>query len=333
MIRKLSFAALLIFNVTFSQGNYNDSIKKIIEKDFAEIETTEFKNLVPFHTSEGMGYLNSIDNKVVLKPTYSSLDFSKPNLKGRYASVFFEIDSKSKEIKIFDDNFMIMGMGLGSGSSEENKKDSSVSKGFTVDIDNNKIYSYSSSYSSEPYLFLYKKNYYAIVEKDGKYAVVRRNGEPLKNLDFDYFSLVKYDIGNDETWFKYKTIANEEGFVSINGEKRLVNNLIKDGRGRTEGFFNFIDTESSITTKYYGYSIESNNELYGVFDLINMEWLIKPQKKFKIIDLDYSAQEPLSENYDLNDRKKLKLYFLISDGDQTKEYYVNSKFTKYSPKK
>lgn len=333
MIKKLSFAALLIFNFASSQGNYNDSIKKIIEKDFAKIEITEFKNLVPFHTSEGMGYLNSNGNKVVLKPTYSNLDFSKPNLKGRYEQIFFEIDSKSKNVKIFDDNFEIMGMGLRSHSSEGNKKDSSISKGFTVDIDNNKIYSYSSNYSSEPYLFLYKKNYYAIVEKDGKYAVVRRNGETLENLGFEYVALTKFDIGNDIVWFKYKTKDNQEGFVNINGEKRAVSNLIKDSNSRTQGFFDFIDTKSSITTKYYGYSIESNDELYGVFDLVNMEWLIKPQKKFKIIDMDYAVEEPLSEKYDLNDRKKLKFYFLIGDGDRTKEYYIDSKFTKYHPKK
>ncbi|OXA84941.1 hypothetical protein [Flavobacterium hercynium] len=330
MIKKLSFTVLLIFNFAFSQGNYNDSIKKVIEKDFAKIGIAEFKNLVPFHTFKGMGYLNSKDNKVVVKPTYSNLDFSKPNLKGRYKQIFFEIDSKTKDVKIFDDNFRIMGMG--SDSSESNKKDSSISQGFSVDIDNNKIYSYSSSYSSEPYLFLYKKNYYAIVEKDGKYAVVRRNGETLENLGFEYTALKKYDIGNNIVWFKYKTKDNQEGFVNINGEKRVVNNLIKDSNNRIQGFFDFIDTKSSITTKYYGYSIEYNDKLYGVFDLINMDWLIKPQKKFKIIDINYSVEEPLSEKYDLNDRKKLKFYFLIGDGDKAKDYYIDSEFTKYIPK-
>lgn len=46
--------------------------------------------------------------------------------------------------------------------------------------------------------------------------------------------------------------------------------MIKDSSSKIVGFFNFIDIELFIIIKYYGYIIELNEELCGVFDLINM---------------------------------------------------------------
>lgn len=84
MIRKLFFVVLLIFNFGFFQENYNDSIKKVIEKDFVNIKIQDFKNLIFFYFFEGIGFLNVINNKIVLKFIYFDLDFFKLNIKGRY---------------------------------------------------------------------------------------------------------------------------------------------------------------------------------------------------------------------------------------------------------
>lgn len=327
MIRKLSLLPFFIFSFTFSQEKYEDSIKNSIEKDFALIKAIDFKNLVPYETEKGMGYLNSKNNKIVVKPNYYKLDFAKPNLRGNYNDIaYFEINNKTKEMEVFLQNWQIF-----ENSLTENPISKSYSKGFYVV--NNSIFSYSNTYTYCPYLFKYKNEDFAVAIKDNKYAVIKSSGETLKNLDFDYSHLDLIDIGNDNIWFKYKTIEGELGFINMDGEKRLINNIIPNSRSQTQGYFSFIDTEHSTKRKYYGYSIESNDELYGVLDLLTMNWLIKPQKTFQIEEINYSTDKNLNEKYDLEDRKKLKFYFLIREEKKETSYYIDDKLKKYLPKK
>src|ERR1700750_172773 len=108
MIRKLSFLSLFIFSSAFSQEKYEDSIKNIIEKDFVNIKAMDFKNLVPYETENGMGYLNAKNNKIVVKPNYYKLDFAKPNLRGNYDNIaYFEINRTTKKMEVFLQNWQI----------------------------------------------------------------------------------------------------------------------------------------------------------------------------------------------------------------------------------
>ena len=327
MIRNLSLLPFFIFSSTFSQENYQDSIKKIIEKDFALIKPADFKNLVPYRTEKGMGYLNSLNNKTVVKPSYYELDFAKPNLRGNYNDVaYFEINNNTKEIKVFLQNWQIY---------EDSPQNGPISKGYSKGfyVVNNSIYSYSNTYTYCPYLFKYKNEDFAIAIKDQKYAVINPSGETLTNLDFEYSNFELIDIVNDNIWFKYKNIKGEEGFINMNGEKKLINSIISNSRSKTNGSFSFIDTENSVNINYYGYSIESNDELYGVLDLTTMNWLIKPQKIFKIDEINYATDKDLNEKYNLEDRTKLKFYFLVRDEKNQTSYYTDYKLKKYLPKK
>jgi hypothetical protein len=329
MYRKLSLLLFFIFiyNSTFSQEKYEDSIKKVIEKDFINLKAMDFKNLVPYETEKGMGYLNSKNNKIAVLPNYYKLDFAKPNLRGNYNDIaYFEINNKTKEMEVFLQNWQIF-----EDSPTKNPIKKSYSKGFYVV--NNSIFSFSDSYTYCPYLFKYKNEDFAVAIKDDKYAVIKANGEILKNLDFEYSHLDLINIGNDNIWFKYKTVGGEQGFINMDGEKKLINDVISNSRSQTEGYFSFIDTEHSIKRKYYGYSIESNEELYGVLDLLTMNWLIKPQKIFKIDEINYATDKDLGEKYDLEDRKKLKFYFLVRDEKKEISYYIDDKLKKYLPKK
>lgn len=119
----------------------------------------------------------------------------------------------------------------------------------------------------------------------------------------------------------------------MNGEKKLINDIISNSRSQTEGYFSFIDSEHSIKRKYYGYSIESNDELYGVLDLLTMNWLIRPQKIFKIEEINYATDKNLGGEYSLEDRKNLKFYFLVREGENETAYYIDDKLKKYKPKK
>lgn len=328
MIKKLSLLPffIFIFNSTFSQEKYEDSIKEIIKKDFALIKPADLKNLVPFATENGMGYLNSKNNKIVVKPNYYKLDFAKPNLRGDYNTVaYFEINNKTKEVEVFLQNWEIF-----ENSLTKNPPSKTDSNGFYVV--NNEIISFSNTYTYCPQLFKFKNEDFAIAKKDNKYAVIKPSGETLKNLDFYYSNLDLIDIGNDNMWFKYKTIEGEQGFIDMNGEKKLINEVISDSRSRTQGSFSFIDTEHSTKINYYGYSIEYNDELEGVLDLLTMNWIIKPQKAFKIEEINYATDKNLNENYNLEDRKNLKFYFLVREEKKETSYYIDEKLIKYLPK-
>lgn len=325
MNKKLFLASFFIFNFTFSQEKYEDSIKKIIEKDFVTIKTTDFKDLVPFEIKKGMGYLNSKNNKIVVKPVCYKLDFAKPNLKGNYNDIaYFEIDNQTKEMKVFIQNWQIY---QDSPGNQPLKKE--YARGFYAM--NNKIHNFSSTYDYCPQLFKYKNDYFAIAIKAKKYAVINPDGETLKNLDFVYSHLEQIRVTDDVIWFKYLTFEGEQGFINMAGEKKLVNAIISDSRSQTEGGFGFIDTEHSTKINYYGYSIESNDKMSGVLDLLTMNWLIKPQKKLKIEEINYATDKNLDSRYNLDDRKNLKFYFLVREGERS--YYIDDKLIKYLPKK
>lgn len=331
MLRKLSllpFFTFFIFNTVFSQEKYKDSIKSIIEKDFAQITSKDFKNLVPYETEKGMGYLNSKNNKTVVKPSYYQLDFAKPNIKGNYDNIaYFELNNETKEVKVYLQNWRIF--------DDSSIKDEPIRKGYSKGfyVVNNSIFSYSGSYSYCPYLFKYKNEYFAIAIKDKKYAVINPEGETRANLNFEYSNLDMINLGNDNIWFKYKALGGEEGFVNMNGEKKLINDIISNSSSKTRGYFSFIDTEHSTDVNYYGYSIEANDELYGVLDLITMNWLIRPQKAFKIEEINYTTDKSLGEKYNLEDRTNLKFYFLVHDDKNQTSYYIDDKLRKYLPKK
>ncbi|OUD28161.1 hypothetical protein, partial [Flavobacterium sp. FPG59] len=143
MIKKLSLLPffIFIFNSTFSQEKYEDSIKEIIKKDFALIKPADLKNLVPFATENGMGYLNSKNNKIVVKPNYYKLDFAKPNLRGDYNTVaYFEINNKTKEVEVFLQNWEIF-----ENSLTKNPPSQTDSNGFY--LVNNEIISFSNTYT------------------------------------------------------------------------------------------------------------------------------------------------------------------------------------------
>ncbi|SMC38841.1 hypothetical protein [Chryseobacterium sp. YR221] len=329
MTRKLSLLPffILICSSTFSQEKYEDSIKNIIKKDFVNIKTTDFKNLVPYETEKGMGYLNSKNNKIVVLPNYYQLDFAKPNLRGNYNNIaYFEINNNTKEMEVSLQNWEIF-----ENSSTKNPIRKEYSKGFYVV--NNAIFSFSGTYTYCPQLFKYKNEDFAIAIKENRYAVIKPSGETLKNLDFDYSHLDLVYVGNDKIWFKYKTTEGEQGFIDMGGEKKLINDIISNSRSQTEGYFAFIDSEHSIKRKYYGYSIESNDELYGVLDLLTMNWLIRPQKIFKIEEINYSTDKDLGEGYNVEDRKNLKFYFLVREGEGEASYYIDDKLKKFIPKR
>jgi hypothetical protein len=327
MIRLLLLCFFFIINSAFCQDKYADSIKSIITADFAGIQIKDFKNLIPFKTEEGTGYVHAKTKKIMLKPSYYELDFAKPNLKGNYNNViYFEINSQTKDIKVDYQNWQL----FGSQYRDEAAISKAYAKGFYAA--GNKIYNYSNIYSYCPALFKYKNEYFAIAEINKQYAVINSDGDALKNLQFDYSSLKMIRLENDVIWFKYKTTAGEEGFINMDGEKKLVNEIISNSRTQTNGSFNYIDTEHSIDINYYGYGVESNDEFSGVIDFTTMSWLIKPQKNLKIEAVNYTAETTVSDKFTIEDRKKLKFYFLVNDEKNNTSYYIDESLKKYLPK-
>jgi hypothetical protein len=308
----------------FSQSKTQDSIKQLIEKDFTAVHIKDLHNLVPYYGETGMGFLKGKNKKIIIPANYYKLDFFKPNLKGYYTDyMYFEIDGQTKAITVsYDETFPTMSQPLSMKAESQ--------KGFTVR--NGTIDSYSQLYSFPPELFKYKNEYLATAIIKGKSAVINAKGETLKNLDFNYRQLHIVDIGNDKIWFKYRTEKNEQGLISITGEKSLVNAVIPNSRSETSQFYTSKDSYAKTKGNYYGYSIESNNELSGVLDLITMKWIIEPQKDVKILEIHYATDVALSTNYDIVDRKKLKFYFLVKKEGRAKKYYMDSKGNEYIPK-
>ncbi|MEO7977131.1 hypothetical protein [Flavobacterium sp.] len=329
MIRKLPLLSLLGFlfcSTAFSQEKYLDSVKAVIEKDFARIKLEDFQYLVPFENRKGAGYFNSKSNKAVLKPKYHKLDFAKPNLKGNFDNTaFFEIDGRTKEVKVYLQQWRIF--------DDNSEYHEPISKGYSRGfyVVNNKIFSYSGIYTYCPYLFKYKNRNFAIALKDGKKAVINEDGETGSNLGFDYLALEMVNLGNDIIWFKYKNSAGEEGFINMDGEKKLVNDIISGSNSSTQGNFSFIDTERSLRINYYGYSVEYNDELSGVLDMLKMQWVIRPQKKLEIIAINYTTQKMQGDEVTVENRAGLKFYFNVRDQKKQTEYYIDDKLKTYMP--
>jgi hypothetical protein len=323
-IQRLFLLIILIYHCSFSQGKVQDSIKKIIEKDFANVQTKDLKDLVPYYGETGMGFIDGKNKKIIIPPNYYKLDFFKPNLQGYYTDyMYFEIDSKTKAIAVsYDETSPTMSQPLSMKAENQN--------GFTVK--NGFIDSYSQIYSFPPELFKYKNEYLAKAIIKGKSGVINAKGETLKNLDFDYRQLHIVDIGNDAIWFKYRTDKNEQGFISITGEKSLINGIIPNSRSETSQLYSSKETYSQTKGNYYGYSIEANSELSGILDLTKMKWIIEPQKAFKILEIHYATDAALSTNFDIQDRKKLKFYFLVQKEGRAKKYYIDMKGNEYIPK-
>jgi hypothetical protein len=333
--------AVLISHLSIAQDASLDKIKKNIEKDFLLISKKDFPNLVPYITDNGDGYINATTQKVVLKPTYSELDFFKPNLRGIYNNdTFFEINAETKEVKVFANTGEVTKMGNYETYVEKVFKDNSQ-MGFKLDA-TSELYSYSAIYTSKPSLFKYKETYFAIAEKGGKFGIIQRSGETLTNLDFVYSEL-EYFSKNDITgniWFKFKNINNEIGLINILGEKKLVNEIIPNSSSIERDYSYFIDKYTEV--EFYGYSIQTSDKMSGVLDLQTMEWLIKPQKELQIMSINYSTAEALNPTYSLSDKTKLKFYFRAHKRGIAKvygankvipyHYYIDEKLKKYVPK-
>jgi hypothetical protein len=321
----LHLFVLFFCNFAFSQDQFLDSIRTIIKKDFEKVQVKDFKNLVPFDTQKGTGFLNSKNNKIVVPDNYYKLDFARPNIKGNGGNYFFEIDAVTKDVRVFYDESRLF-----EDSYSERNKMNGAEKGFVLD-NNNRISSYSFIYKTEPYVFKFKNEYYGLVTTNQGKMVVKPNGDFPVNFDTVFAKLDMLNVADDIIWFKYQAKNGEQGLVNMNGEKKMINQISVESRSKLDDYFYFIDTDRSIKINYYGYSIERTDDSWGILDLVEMKWVIEPQKKFQIDQINYAVQKPLNKDFSISDRNNLKFYFLINNNDGSRPYFIDKKFKKYWP--
>lgn len=323
----LLLLALMFCSTAFAQGSNSSfsSVKHIIEKDFSGIANIKYSDLVPFRVGDKWGYIDRNTKKVVVSAKYDGLSFFKPNMNGSYQGHYFTLDKEGKFLVDEEEEIFMVSMGA---IEEEYAKIKIVSseggfKGFTVDK-KGQLTSFSDEYyfhkNMSPYANIKplkkgNKTYAIAVNKQGLYGVIDSVGNTMEGLDFRFKNLALNEFALDKQalWF----------FAQIDNDNW---SLIND-KGKIK-YRNEIFVYPSDLSTYFGYTLLCNDDVYGIFDSHEMKWIQKKKPKNIECGFYYSADSEV-DKYDPAGRKKVNLYYAISD--QASTYYVDLKGTRYIP--
>jgi hypothetical protein len=317
--------------ITFAQDEIEiEKAKNELSTLFKKADKNNLQNLLSYKIDDKTGFIDAKTKRAIVKPTVnlSEVTLFNPIIKGVYKAQYnFEIDSRSFQINIDKiEPFNLMTMD-GSSEMPKIKEISSKTgyKGFEVDA-NGKLKSYSDLYKTQlyyPYVrpFKFQGNYYAIVTKqtgENEYyvGIIDTAGNPLPQFNFIHKMLEIDKLASDsiDVWFIANAVRDLKGsFISFKGKVKLQDELV--------GYYG---------SDLFGLILNSSDdgEICGILDEKKIEWVIKPQTKFKIIELNYSSKEFLDKN-DVNNRSKANIYFKVRD--LNKEYYVDLLLNKYIP--
>ena len=221
-----------------------------------------------------------------------------------YASI--SVGKNKNSHVVISSDYIISELKVVPGPGGSYRREAPIEKdmlGFQVD-EQGRMTAYNKDYEYISSPIMYKGEYYAIVtKKDKTNILINQKGEEKKGFHFKEISDIGYkDKESGEEVFYVEGFDGKKGFVTISGKRKLYGELMNDGwyDGRL------------------GYSVQEDSQdldevkKTGVIDLVTQEWLIKPQKKYKIYRILYTSSEELKK-YDETDRNKATIYFLAKD--------------------
>ena len=341
MKNKLFLICLLIYsNFSIAQENIIDEskVQSILEKDFNKLQNIDIKYLIPYYENKKCGLIDR-NKKVILPAKYYSLKLAKPNISGYFNKRFaFTYLVKTGEIKVRDTRNPKEDLS-GSPSSPEvafepetprRISSSNGFKGFQMD-EQNQLIAYSDIYnsSSVPTFnvsipFSIDDKFYAVARKKIGCGIIDEEGNTLEGFDFNYKILVplaKYRSYRDSVmWFYFEDNEGNTGFINKSGEQKMYKELLR---------------YPLTSHNYFGYNIQASrgeHEMFGVLDLVKLEWLIKPQSQ-KIMKIDYATDLEDVDKFSIDARNQVILFYYNYDRKTKDKYYLSKALDIMKPEK
>jgi len=290
-MKKIVILLAISFCAISLQAQNCDSIaQSIVER----IKNYSPDNLLPYYGKESEKWgLMSKDGKILTQPLarFPSDIIFNPNLhlalyeKEGFCSIkiygsdySYEVDEKEHDISVMTIDLPI-------------RANPNIN-GFTTSGNSTYINAYSSRYKDlSNNAFMHNGRLYAMAQlaENNKHGIIDQEGNPLPHFDFKYNSLyiIKKDKNQSQLWFYFEEETGKKGFINIGGKRKLYGKLLSPVYGST-------------------YDCQSNEEKTGVVDLRTLEWVIKPQKNFRMGDIIRIGQKEENSTY----------YIVVYQGDE-----------------
>lgn len=334
---QLKISLLILFLCTFFTVQAQEvSEKRAIELEikgiFESLKVTTLQEAIPYKIKGKIGFVNAKTKKRILKPTenFKEVSLANPHISGIYKEYRFKINSKNFEVYVLE-RIEPREDRLGMAEGPERDPIQVISskdgyKGFKVN-NNGILTAYSDLYYAQsvhnfnvqPFLFEGKR--YAIATKQtgpDEYfsGIIDEDGNTLPHFNFNVKCLTKVKVEPDDIWFSIGLCRAWKGsLVSFKGKIKFKDELLSS-----------LNTNANIFK--YNHNHDDKRKTHGIFDVENLEWVLKPQTKWNIKQLGYTSNEYL--NTDLaTERPKATIYFLVEEGK--KEYYMDFNHNKYLP--
>jgi len=279
----------------------------------AKIKKYSPDNLLPYYdkASKKWGFMTKY-GKILTEPlTHNPSDFNI-NIHNRF--YLYNHNGCDISIDLNDYTYRIDNV----NSIVDGQRNNALLKGFTIRTVANtnevnqdaEIATYSNIYHKIDKPVMYNGKWYAVVTSGNwKRGIIDQDGNTLPNFDFQYnslFLLTDYKgENNNQHWFYFEDAAKNKGFINLEGETKLKNELL-----------------SSCSIKDYPYSLQSGGGKSGVFDLRTLTWTIEPQTEFK----NFERVLKIGQSYDA-----ITYYIVVSDGEE--KYLIDINKNIYKPKK
>lgn len=350
-LKFLPLKLIIILFLTLPLSCFSQDAKKIkqeIEHFFDKADKKNLQNILPFEPGfNKTGLIEITTKKIILKPTEGLQIYNlfNPIMKGYYKGYSFEVNADNFEIKVIDPkkNSNEQTLTMEEASNEvyipkiEKIPFEKGFKGFSVN-DKGKLTSCSSLYfiyNGPPEIrpFKYKGVYYAVAgKKDANnkiiFGIIDTQGNANPHFNFTHNAIWENELATklDEAWFVVnahpnydcKKLLEDAVFINMEGEMKLKGELANSPYSSSDLFGLNLNFSGCIT-----YS--------GILDIKKMEWIIKPQEKFKIRWMEYTSKTELDKE-NIKDKSKATIYLKILDGDAIYFMDFDSK-NKYFPGK
>lgn len=276
-MKKLLFTlALILFCTSYGKAQNCDSIAQSIVE---QIKNYSPNDLLPYYDKESNNWgLMSKKGKILTQPLYYFPAAFDPDY--HIYSDICDITIMGKDYT-YEAGFTEIMMAMGPA----NQQDPNI-KGFTTVNKVNRVTGntwyeidkFSSRFNDVYYPFERGGKSYAtaVLAENGKRGIIDKDGNVL--IDFKYKSLdfIKNYKDDKQFWFYYEDDNGVRGFVNDKGETKLADELLS----YADGIF----------------SLQTNDKQWGVLDLRNLTWAIKPQAELQLERLVLVGQDLENKN-------------------------------------
>lgn len=286
-------------------------VEQRIKDYFSGYDSTTIQQLIPFEIGFGNeGLIDAKTMKIAQKPQFGinvSRDLFSPKIKGNmYAK------NKTFEFYYHPES----GVEL-IPKPEVTEKEKAYSTNYEYRA--KKIIAAQNTYNYEDIFYHNEKKYtlvHKIINNRKLYAVLDENKNPIAGFNFQHQFIERNPYANDpdDIWFFTQEKDNlKASLTSLSGKSNFKNELLPVIDKKTLGYYLFYDL---------------NEQLFGIFDMVDLKWIIPMQSKYRLADIKYTSQKNIDPK-NITDRKFATVYFMISD--RYNLYYMDLSLKKMIP--